>query len=104
MGIKDLKFKRIGRFANIDTVAADLVTPADELIRKEEAANGPAITQILEAELALAVGDWACQNPQRWRTLRMRHTHPELTIDQLAARLGIGRATVIRHLKRRICA
>ncbi len=87
-----------------EDIVVENETPADILIKKEEAASGPALGQILEAELAMAVGDWACQNPERWQTLRMRHAHPELTLGQLAQELGISISTVKRHLRRTLHA
>ena len=48
----------------------------------------------------ILMADFAVENPRRWHTLRARHAHPEDTIDQLAARLGLHRNTVSKHLRR----
>ena len=52
----------------------------------------------------ILMADFAVENPQRWRTLRARHAHPELTLDDLAFELKISKRTVVRHLRRTLNA
>lgn len=45
-----------------------------------------------------AVGDYAAKYPRRWRTIREKFAHPELTQEEIARKLHISSRTVRNHL------
>ena len=84
------------------TASSTVVTPQDLLSEGwiAETEGWEAVNRrILTARRMIALADFSAGDPSRWRTIRARFFFEELSVNELAEKLGISRRTVARHLQ-----
>ena len=75
-------------------------TPLELLIKKEEEAfSHIAGCGCLDAETLIFIADFSAKWPDKWQTVKEKVNAPGASYNELAARRGISRGAVIRHLK-----
>ncbi len=81
----------------IEEIAIDNQTP-DQVIEPDQL-NIPG-DGYFDFHQLKAAGDFAANDPKRWRTISLKLEKPELTYEQIARILDCSKSTVHRHLQR----
>ncbi len=91
-------------YKGIENIAVDYNDPSKIASKMDEADDNNQLNipadGMFDWLAVMAVGNFAAENPERWKTIALKLAEPGLSQSQIARRLGLHQATVSRHLRK----